>query len=480
MIGRNLGQYQIISEIGHGGMATVYKAYQPLMNRYVAVKVLAPHLSHDREFVERFVREATAAGRLRHPNIVTIYEVQQQAGIYYIVMEYVEGQSLAEIIRREGPLSPERTVRIAAQVASALDYAHSQGLVHRDVKPGNILVGPGDHVTLTDFGIARAIAVAGTTRPGVVWGTPAYMAPEQVLGEPVGPQADVYALGMVCYEMLTGRTPFQGETPAVLHAQVYKPPPDPTKFHPGLPERVCVVLEEALAKKPQQRYPSAGALAQALAMAVRAGAVPPPWWPAMAIVSGIVVLALLIVFIPKVLGPWEETFLLTPTPAQSTPTAPLKTSPTAPLVPTNKPTVPPLPTATLRLTATLAPSPTPSPALPPTATLPPPTPTAPPVVCAHPGSCLTYPLNGSTVRGVVEIRGTANVNEFARYKVEYRPTNETTWRWLVERYMPVTNGVLMQWDTSTVPPGRCALRLTVVYRTGNYPPPHEIEVYVER
>ena len=182
LVGTALGNYQILEEIGRGGMAIVYRAYQPSLNRNVAIKVLPPHFTFDRQFVQRFLREAQAAASLRHSNIVVVHDVGEQDGLYYIVMEYLEGRTLEQLIEREGPLPPARVARMAEGIASALDYAHRRGFVHRDVKPANIFVGEDDHPTLTDFGIAKAASGTQLTRSGMLIGTPQYMSPEQAEG----------------------------------------------------------------------------------------------------------------------------------------------------------------------------------------------------------------------------------------------------------------------------------------------------------
>jgi Protein kinase domain len=272
LVDKTLGSYQILQELGRGGMGVVYRAYQPSLNRYVAIKVLPPALALDQELVERFVREARAAARLRHPNIVVIHDVGRQGGLYYIVMELIEGTTLAQLIKRQGALPLDRTVRIVQQVAGALDYAHQNGFVHRDVKPANIFVGPNDHVTLTDFGIAKAAAGASLTRTGALMGTPEYMAPEQISGQPVTPAVDQYALGIVTYQMLSGQLPFHAESPhAVLYQHVQQPPP-PLPASLSLPPGVSAALGRALAKEPQQRFPGAGAFAAALSAAAPAAA----------------------------------------------------------------------------------------------------------------------------------------------------------------------------------------------------------------
>jgi len=265
LINQPLGKYRILEEIGRGGMGVVYKAHDTVLDRLVAIKVLAPHLTWDQEFVQRFLHEARTAARLEHSHIVTIYEVGRTQDHHFIAMEYLEGHSLAEIVRREGPLPPERAVHILGQIAQALDYAHAQGLVHRDVKPGNIIVGRQDHATLTDFGVARSLEGTRLTQSGVIVGTPAYMSPEQVKGKPVGTTTDVYALGVVAYEMLGGRPPFEGETPHVLYAHVYEEPAPLAKVSPA----IWTVVHKALAKEPAKRYGSAEVFAAALGQAIR-------------------------------------------------------------------------------------------------------------------------------------------------------------------------------------------------------------------
>ena len=274
-VGRRLGKYEIQAEIGRGGMGTVYLAYDPLLDRRVAVKVLAPHLVWEEGFVERFLREARAAARLKHPNIVTIYDVGQEVNYYYIVMEYVEGQTLSQVIKKRAALPPAEVVALLRPLADALDYAHRQGLVHRDMKPANIMVATGgdrtpngraSQVTLTDFGIARAAEETRLTTTGTVVGTPEYMSPEQARGEHVDRLTDLYSLAVVAYEMLGGQTPFSGTTPqGVLYKHVFEPPPPVCRLQPGLPAGVEPVLARGLAKDPAERYPTATAFVEALA-----------------------------------------------------------------------------------------------------------------------------------------------------------------------------------------------------------------------
>ena len=267
MIGTTLGQYRILEEIGRGGMAVVYKAYQPALDRTVAMKVLPPELSLDYQFVQRFAREARSATKLTHPHIVTIHELDQTEGNHFIVMEYVDGPSMADLLMREGALPPPQAAQILAQVGSALDYAHRQAFVHRDIKPANILLGPGETAKLTDFGIVKAADGTSLTRTGTLLGTPAYMSPEQARGTTITRSTDVYSLGVVAYEMLSGRVPFTGDTAAVLHAHAYDPPDLAV-----LPPVVQQVVGGALEKDPEKRFQSAGAFSHALTGAV-AGAV---------------------------------------------------------------------------------------------------------------------------------------------------------------------------------------------------------------
>lgn len=278
LTGSTLGNYQIIEELGRGGMAVVYRAYQPSLNRYVAIKVLPPQLSFDQQFIQRFQREARAAAGLRHPNIVVIHDVGHADDTYYIVMEYLEGQTLKDLIEREGSLHPRRVARIVEQVAAALDYAHQRGLVHRDVKPANIFVGQGDHVTLTDFGIAKAASeTQQLTRTGMLMGTPEYMSPEQAEGSTVDHRTDLYALGVVLYQMLVGRVPFRGTTPhAVLHNVIYEAPTPPRQINPNVSTVLEAIILKAVAKSPGQRFQRGAELVKALREGLKRGGVPAP------------------------------------------------------------------------------------------------------------------------------------------------------------------------------------------------------------
>lgn len=252
-------RYEILDKISEGGMATVYTARRLADGMVVALKVLREQYATDAEFIERFQREARAVSELVHPHMVRVYDSGLDGAVHYIAMEYVEGSNLKEYIRREGRLSPERALAIAAQVCEALEFAHSHGIVHRDVKPQNILLTSAGDVKVTDFGIARATSSVTITQTGTVLGSVQYLSPEQARGGPVGRAADIYALGVVLYEMVTGRLPFQGDTPiAIALAHIHQPPPAPGSFFAGLSERVEGIIMRALAKSPAQRYASAG------------------------------------------------------------------------------------------------------------------------------------------------------------------------------------------------------------------------------
>jgi serine/threonine-protein kinase len=265
------GRYELGDRLGSGGMSNVYKATDKILERTVAVKILAEHLSDDERFVARFRREALAVAKLIHPNIVQVYDTGIDAGRHYIVMEYVEGRSGAQILQRQGPVEGEIAGEIGIQACAGLDYAHRRGIIHRDVKPGNLMivggpVGGGEMtVKLTDFGIARAIEQTRITQVGSVVGTAAYLAPEQVRGEEATPATDVYALGVVLYQFLTGRLPYEGSTLAELAVrQQNESPLAPSTYNAEVPETLSGAVLRALEGDPNRRYASADELATGL------------------------------------------------------------------------------------------------------------------------------------------------------------------------------------------------------------------------
>jgi beta-lactam-binding protein with PASTA domain len=251
------GRYRIVGRLGQGGMARVFLAEDESLHRRVAIKVLADRHSEDPHFIERFQREARAAARLNHPNIVQVYDQAQVDGVSYIVQEYVEGETLKDLIRREAPLDPRRSIGIALQILAALRVAHQAGIIHRDVKPQNILVQPDGKVKVADFGIARA-GDPEMTEAGSIVGTAQYLAPEQARGLAVGPPADLYAVGIVLYEMLSGRVPFEGDAAVTVAMRQVQEAPEPLgERNPLVPADLESVVMRALAKDPARRYQSA-------------------------------------------------------------------------------------------------------------------------------------------------------------------------------------------------------------------------------
>jgi outer membrane protein assembly factor BamB len=274
-IGTQIAGYSVESLISRGGMGEVYLAQQDAPKRKVALKLLSPELSEDAGFRERFARESEAAASIDHPNVIPIYQSGQVDGALFIAMRYVEGTDLRALFAEQGPLPSERAIHICAQVADALEAAHERGLVHRDVKPANILIGRSDHAYLSDFGLIRRTELStGITKTGQFMGTLDYASPEQFEGKPLGPPTDVYSLGCVLFECLVGEPPFRREQDAaVMYAHLHDPPPSAQARRPEVPSGLDQVIGKAMAKRPADRYVTAGELAAALKGA-KAGARP--------------------------------------------------------------------------------------------------------------------------------------------------------------------------------------------------------------
>lgn len=271
-VGRQLGQYEILELIGKGGMATVYRAHQPSMDRDVAIKIINAELAAEPEFAERFEREARIIARLQHPHILPVFDFGREGDVTFLVMRLMEGGNLARELR-DGALPVKRAVELTRQIASALDYAHLRGIVHRDLKPTNVLLDNLGNAYLTDFGIAKMLGggpTTGLTATGAVMGTPTYMAPEQWRAEPIDGRTDIYALGVILYQMLVGQVPFSAETPhGLMYQHLDMEPPRPHTLKPDLPLSIEPVIAKALAKRPEDRFASASELAIALEQAIQ-------------------------------------------------------------------------------------------------------------------------------------------------------------------------------------------------------------------
>ncbi len=277
LINQRLGRYYIKELLGRGGMAAVYRAVDTVLQRDVALKVLYPQFSDDAALLERFTREAVTAAALEHPHIVPVYDVGEHEGMAYIAMKLLTGRTLQDRLQEAGTLGLDELLEVLEPVASALDYAHERGVVHRDIKPGNIFLSDdpdGPRVLLTDFGIAKQLDTPGLTTTGALIGTPDYMPPEQIAGQTVGPQSDVYALGMLAYRALTGQRAFAGSTQDVLLGHLYGQPVPPSQRNPALPAGVDAVFSQATARDPAARYPRASAFVAALRQVARGAAAP--------------------------------------------------------------------------------------------------------------------------------------------------------------------------------------------------------------
>jgi len=266
----HIGPYNIIEELGQGGMGVVYRARQSSLNRQIALKVLPTHLEGDETAVRRFRQEGETAARLKHENIVTVFDAHVDEPPYYIAMEFLEGRSLADIIASRGPLEIGDASAILSQMCAALEHAHEKGIIHRDIKPGNIMVSDNGKATLTDFGIARASDQTRLTNTGAVFGSPDYMSPEQAKGLPVDHRTDIYSLGAVLYEALAGRAPFAGHDPlTVMYRIVNEDPPSPRSFNAAIPTALEAVAKRAMDKDPRNRFQTCAEMATALENAKR-------------------------------------------------------------------------------------------------------------------------------------------------------------------------------------------------------------------
>jgi len=264
--GRVLADRYAVGELlGRGGMAEVYLATDRVLDRPVAFKVLGGWLANDGTFVERFRREALAAARISHPNLVAVFDAGSEDGVHYIVMEHVPGETLADVLRRDGRLHPDRAIRIAASVADALEVAHAARIVHRDVKPANVMLTPDGRTKLMDLGIARSIDGESITHTSSILGTAGYISPEQARGDPVDHRSDIYSLGCVLYEMLTGRQPFEAQDPlGVAYKHVHEVPVPPASIESSIPPALEAVTLRAMAKEPSERFQSVADMASAL------------------------------------------------------------------------------------------------------------------------------------------------------------------------------------------------------------------------
>jgi serine/threonine protein kinase len=268
---QQFGKYRILEELGRGGFATVYKAIDTTLDREVALKVLDPLLTRDPTFINRFKQEAKVTARLFHPNIATVFEIGEAEGRYFIAMQYIQGGNLRDLVHEIGPLPFDQVVAIVEQIGAALDYAHAHRMIHRDVKPSNILVDADGHALLTDFGIVKALEETNfQTTSGAVMGTPYYASPEQAESRPLDGRSDLYSLGIVAYELCTGKVPFIADsTPSLYYKIVHEPPHLPSETNPRAAGPIEQVLLKAIAKQADQRYQSGQELAGALRTAVR-------------------------------------------------------------------------------------------------------------------------------------------------------------------------------------------------------------------
>lgn len=268
----NNRRYRLLAQQGSGGMAVIYRAVDEMLGRTVAIKVMRPSLTNDPQFIQRFQNEARSIANMSHPNIVTVYDVGNDGSMYFIVMEFVEGQDLKKVIKTQGALSVERTLNLAIQICAGIGFAHRSNFVHADIKPQNVLLTRDDVVKITDFGIAQALSDSQQLFPpgrqerqSVVWGSPHYFAPEQAKGERPTPASDVYAIGIVIFEMLTGRLPFTGSNQQELAmAHIRERVPLVTEYNPSVPENLARIVQKVMSKEPTSRYRTADQLGHIL------------------------------------------------------------------------------------------------------------------------------------------------------------------------------------------------------------------------
>ncbi len=455
--GENVGPYRIIEQLGQGGMATVFKAYHAGLDRYVAIKILHPAFKADPSFLGRFEREARIVAKLDHPNIIPVYDFAEHEGTPYIVIRYVEGVTLKSILR-EGMLPMDRVLSILHPVTDALAYAHAQGVMHRDIKPSNIMLTNDGHIYLADFGLAKMVDVRGSTlSQDMLIGTPQYISPEQAKGEPIDTRSDLYSLGVVLFEMLTGRVPFGADTPyAIIHDHIFSPLPPPRSINPALSKSIEDVLLKTLAKNPDDRYSTATELTDALDEAVRGGSTVSrrllqssrgslarvaPWGLASAVTLLLLILAIALSGLHQFSGRPLLAFLSgqqSPTPA-STPlplpsptivevanTVPLATSTaTVPPPPTLAPT--PLPSMTVAVSGRPSATSSPAPRLP-TATL---TPSAVPNMVLVPASAFWMGKNDNDA-GAAADESPGHVVELSRYFIDKFEVSNAQYRKCVE------------------------------------------------
>ena len=270
------GRYQILKELGRGGMGIVFQAHDKQLKEQVAIKILSPLLSNDDQALERLKREVSAARRITHPNVIRIHDISELNGLHYVSMEFFPGVSLKEFVKKSGALSLMQAVNIASQICDGLEAAHKQGVIHRDLKTQNVII-HGNRIKIIDFGLARTSHMEGMTATGLIMGTPEYMAPEQVSGQKVDERADIYSLGIILYELFTGRVPFSGDSAiAVGFKQLKEDPPKPTEINPQLPQEIQRIILRALEKDPVRRYFSVAELRNELQEAIRNPALASP------------------------------------------------------------------------------------------------------------------------------------------------------------------------------------------------------------